>query len=285
MGETVNLSPAPPSSPSPRGGEGSRRVWRPGVALWLSAGFHIAALGTLFARPQWWPWILTAIVLNHVALALIGLWPRSRSLGANMLRLPAAAANRHEVALTFDDGPDPDVTPKVLDILDAHHAKASFFVIGDKAAACPALAREIVRRGHSIENHSRRHSSFFGFYAWSALRDDIGAAQEIVAGITGHAPAFFRSPMGIRNPLLDPVIARFGLRYITWTRRGFDTVARDPGVVLRRLTRDLAAGDILLLHDRSSRGRPALVLEVLPALLDRITAAGLTPVSLPMAMR
>ena len=279
MGETVNLSP------SPRNGEGGRRTWRPGIAIWLSAGFHIWALLALVARPQWWPSILTALVLNHVALALIGLWPRSRLLGANMLRLPDAAASRNEIALTFDDGPDPEVTPKVLDILDSHQAKASFFVIGDKAAAHPELVREIVRRGHSIENHSLRHSNFFGFFVWTALRKDIGTAQEIIADITGRAPAFFRSPMGIRNPMLDPVIARLGLRYITWTRRGFDTVAGDPAVVLERLTRQLSAGDILLLHDRRTRHQRAMVLEVLPALLDRIAAAGLKPVSLPVAMQ
>ena len=202
-----------------------------------------------------------------------------------LLRLSDAAVSRNEIALTFDDGPDPDVTPKVLDILDSHQAKASFFVIGDKAAAHPELIREIVKRGHSIENHSRKHSSFFGFFAWTALREDIGTAQEIIAGITGQAPAFFRAPMGIRNPLVDPVIARLGLRYITWTRRGFDTVTGDPAVVLQRLTHDLSAGDILLLHDRRTRARRAIVLEVLPALLDRIAAAGLKPVSLPLAMQ
>lgn len=279
MGEAVNLSP------SPRNGEGRCRAWRPGIAIWLSAGFHISALIALLARSQWWASILTALVLNHVVLALIGLWPRSRLLGANMLRLPDAAASRNEIALTFDDGPDPDVTPKVLDILDSHQAKASFFVIGDKAAAHPELVREIVKRGHSIENHSQKHSNVFGFFAWTALRKDIGTAQEIIAGITGRSPAFFRSPMGIRNPMLDPVIAQLGLHYITWTRRGFDTVASDPAVVLERLTRKLSAGDILLLHDRRTRDQRAMVLEVLPALLDRIAAAGLKPVSLPLAMQ
>jgi len=225
------------------------------------------------------------LVLNHVVLALIGSWPKSLSLGENMLRLPDAAVNRNEISLTFDDGPDPEVTPQVLDILDAHHAKASFFVIGDKAAAHPGLIREIVKRGHSIENHSCGHSNFYGFFPWTALNRDIRTAQEIIAGITGRPPAFFRSPMGIRNPLLDPVIARLGLRYITWTRRGFDTVAGDPAAVLQRLTRKLSAGDILLLHDRLARNRRALVLEVLPVLLEKIAAAGLKPVSLPQAMR
>jgi len=272
-------------SPSLRKEGGRCRAWRPGIAIWLTAAFHVGALIALLAWPQSWPSILAAIFLNHVVLGLIGLWPKSRLLGANMLRLPDAAANRNEISLTFDDGPDPDVTPKVLDILDRHHAKASFFVIGDKAAIYPGLIREIVKRGHSIENHSQQHSSFFGFFAWTALRKDIRATQEIIAGITGKPPEFFRSPMGIRNPLLDPMIAQFGLRYITWTRRGFDTVAGDSAVVLARLVRNLSAGDILLLHDRRTRAAGAIVLEVLPALLDRIAAAGLKPVSLPMAMQ
>jgi hypothetical protein len=113
VGETVNLSPGPRVSPSPRKGEGPRRSWRPGIAIWLSAALHILAVIALFFRPQSWPSILTAVLLNHVVLALIGLWPKSRLLGDNMLRLPDAAAKRNEIALTFDDGPDPDVTPRV----------------------------------------------------------------------------------------------------------------------------------------------------------------------------
>jgi peptidoglycan/xylan/chitin deacetylase (PgdA/CDA1 family) len=264
---------------------GRRRAWRPGVVIWLSAALHAGALVALFVWPPQWPSILAAVLLNHVVLALIGSWPRSNLLGANMLRLPQAAVARNEIALTFDDGPDPDVTPRVLDILDAYRAKASFFVIGDKAAAQPGLIRDIAKRGHSIENHSCGHSNVFGFFAWTALRDDIRAAQEIIAGITGEPPVFFRSPMGIRNPMLEPVIARLGLHYITWTRRGFDTVSDDPEIVLERLSRKLAAGDILLLHDRKSRSQKAIVLDVLPALLDRIAAAGLKPVSLRAALR
>ncbi len=272
MGKAVKLSTAAP------------RAWRPGGAIWFSVAFHVAALITLLAQPAWWPWIITALVLNHVALGFIGSWPKSRWLGQNMLRLPDTSARRNEIALTFDDGPDPRVTPAVLDLLDRHQARASFFVIADKAAAHPDLIKDIIRRGHSIENHSRSHSHFFAFYGWAALRAEIGAAQDIVAGITGQAPAFFRSPMGIRSPLLDPLIAKFGLRYITWTRRGFDTVERDPARVLARLTRGLRAGDILLLHDRVSRQR-APVLDVLPALLEHIAAAGLKSVSLPMALQ
>jgi peptidoglycan-N-acetylglucosamine deacetylase len=259
--------------------------WRPGAALKVSAAVHAVVLGTLVARPSWWPQCIAVLAANHFALGLIGMWPRSRSLGANLLRLPHAAAARGEIAITFDDGPDPQVTPRVLDILDRHQAKASFFVIGAKAAANPALIREIVQRGHSVENHSQRHSNVFGFFGYSAMKREIEAVQSVVAAATGRAPEFFRAPMGIRNPMLDPVVARCGLRYVSWTRRGFDTVARNPDAVLARLTRGIAPGDILLLHDRRNRRGEPPVIAVLPRLLETVAAAGLKPVSLPMAMR
>jgi peptidoglycan/xylan/chitin deacetylase (PgdA/CDA1 family) len=279
MGEAVGVKPVSHEA------EERPRTWHPGVAIWVTGVVHICALGLLLAQPQWWPSMVSALVLNHVLLALIGLWPRSRLLGSNMLRLPDAAIKRGEIAVTFDDGPDPDVTPKVLDILDAHRAKASFFVIAEKAAEHPALVREIVKRGHSIENHSRRHSSCFALFGWSALKQDVGTAQEIIKRITGRSPAFFRAPMGLRNPMLDPVMAIMGLRYTAWTRRGFDTVTRDPAAVLRRLTRNLSAGDILLLHDRRCLDQQPIALEVLPPLLKQIEAKGLRPVSLPLAMQ
>jgi peptidoglycan/xylan/chitin deacetylase (PgdA/CDA1 family) len=278
VGQTVKLSPFP------RNDEVRRRIWRPGIALRVSVMLHVFAVAGLIFRPQWAWEIVIAIILNHVALALFGMWPRSRLMGSNMVRLPQGATQRGEIALTFDDGPDPDITPQVLDILQTHNVHASFFVVGERAAAHPELIREIARRGHSVENHSLRHSAFFGFFGWRALKRDVGATQEIIAGLIGSAPAFFRSPMGIRSPLLDPIVSRLGLRYITWTRRGFDTVAGNPEIVLRRLVRKLSAGDVLLLHDCKTR-RGAHVLQVLPALLERIAAARLRPVSLPEAMR
>lgn len=264
---------------------GLARPWRPGTVVQLTILIHLAAVIALLFRLAWWPSVVAALVANHMALALIGMWPRSRLLGDNMLRLPDAAARRGEIAITFDDGPHPEVTPKVLDILDRYGAKASFFCVGEKAAAHPDIVREIARRGHAIENHSMRHSGFFGFFGPAALRQEIGAAQSVLGGIAGRPPRFFRAPMGIRNPMLDPVVARMGLHYISWTRRGFDTVARDPAVVLERLTDGLSAGDILLLHDRPTVRGALIVLTVLPALLERISAAGLKPVSLTMAMR
>ena len=112
---------------------------------------------------------------------------------------------------------------------------------------------------------------------------EIAAAQDRLADITGVAPRYFRAPAGLRNPFLAPVLERLGLELVSWTRRGFDTVRRDPERIVDALARELAAGDILLLHDghaaRTQAGR-AVVLDVLPALLTRAAAAGLRPVTL-----
>jgi peptidoglycan/xylan/chitin deacetylase (PgdA/CDA1 family) len=214
-----------------------------------SAALHAAGAAALVLVPGVWPWVLGGLVANHAALAVAGLLPRSRALGANLTRLPAAAARRKEVALTFDDGPDPEVTPRVLDRLDETGMRATFFLIGERAARHPALVREIVRRGHAVENHSHRHSTAFACYGLGRTRRDVEAAQAAIADAAGVAPVFFRAPFGIRSPLLDPALARCGLHYVSWTRRGFDTVAPSSARVLERLARGAAAGDIFLLHD------------------------------------
>lgn len=250
-------------------------------------GVHAAALAAGLAVPEAWPWALAGVALNHAALTAAGLTPRSALLGPNVTRLPAAAAARGEAAITLDDGPDPEVTPAVLDLLDAHGAKASFFCIAERAARHPALAREIVARGHSVQNHSHAHRHTFSLLGPRGFAAEIARAQATLADVTGERPVAFRAPAGLRNPFLDPVLHRLGLHLVHWTRRGFDTRERDPQRVLQRLARGLGPGDILLLHDghaaRAPSGRP-VVLEVLPPLLAALREARLTPVTLRAAL-
>lgn len=257
--------------------------WKLAPALKASFALHgAAALGTL-ALPAAWPWALGALAANHAALTLAGLLPRSTLLGPNLTRLPDAAAARREIALTLDDGPDPDVTPRVLDLLDAANIQASFFCIGWRARENPALCREIVARGHRVENHGDSHSWAFSAFGPGRMKADIAAAQATLADITGQAPRFFRPTAGLRNPFLDPVLAALDLRLAAWSRRGYDTREGRPDIVLGRLTRGLGAGDILLLHDghsaRTAAGQP-VTLAVLPDLLRTLAERGLKPVTL-----
>jgi peptidoglycan/xylan/chitin deacetylase (PgdA/CDA1 family) len=263
------------------------RRWIPSPTLKLSFATHAAAgLGAL-ALPGAWPWALGAVALNQAILTGAGMLPRSRLLGPNLTRLPASAIARREIALTIDDGPHPEVTPCVLDLLDAAGAKASFFCIGRQARQHPALCREIVARGHCVENHGDSHSSAFATFGPRRMQADIAAAQTSLSDITGQAPRFFRPTAGLRNPFLDPVLVSLDLQLASWTRRPFDTREGSPKRVYQRLIRDLAAGDILLMHDGNSaldaNGQP-VILGVLPCLLKTLAEHGLNPVTLTAAL-
>jgi peptidoglycan/xylan/chitin deacetylase (PgdA/CDA1 family) len=255
--------------------------------LKASAGIHAAAGLGLAAAPGAWPYALLAVAANHMAIALAGITPRSRFLGPNLTRLPARPGAKR-VALTFDDGPNPDVTPAVLDLLEEHGARASFFCIGREVERHPGLARAIADRGHQVENHSYTHSHRFGFLGPSRLHREIDDAQQAIASATGRRPGLFRAPAGIRNPFVQPALDGLGLQLVSWTRRGFDTVSRRPARVLSRLLKGLAPGDILLLHDGAPVGGPprrAVALEALPLLLNALAAHGLSSVPVAEALR
>ncbi|MGJ7567415.1 polysaccharide deacetylase family protein [Variovorax sp. GB1R11] len=279
MGKSVPMHPA--SAPTT-----DSWPWPP--AIRASAAWHVAAIGAGVLVPGALPWAVGAIVLNHALITGAGLTPRSSLLGPNVTRLPEAAAARREVAITIDDGPEPEVTPRVLDLLDAHGQRATFFCIAERVLAQPGLAREIVARGHSIQNHTARHRHNFSFLGPRGFAAEIARAQDILSDVTGQRPTCFRAPAGLRNPFLEPVLHRLGLSLVSWTRRGFDTREGDADKVMARLARNLQARDILLLHDgnaaRTAEGQPVL-LEVLPLLLERLRADGLRAVTLTEGMK
>lgn len=253
----------------------------------LSIALHGVLALAFVLRPAAWPWLLGALAANHALLTFTGLWPRSTWLGENWVRLPPDSARRREIALTIDDGPDPEVTPAVLDLLERHQVKATFFCIGARASRYPDLCRDIVARGHDVENHSALHRHNFSLLGPRGYLRELTAAQQTLTAITGVAPRFFRAPAGLRNPFLGPALDRLGLTLATWTRRGFDTRS-NAAAVSRRLLPALKPGAILLLHDgncaRSAVGVP-VILDVLPSLLQEARAAKLTFVTLTQAQQ
>ena len=260
------------------------RRWKPTPFLAGSAALHGAAALGVLAQPALWPWAAGAVVANHALITTAGLLPRSHALGPNITRLsPAPAGTAGRVALTIDDGPDPEVTPRVLELLAEHGLKASFFLIGHRAQQHPALCRAIVERGHRVENHGHSHSHALSLFGPARLAADIARAQAVLQEASGQAPRFFRPTAGLRNLFLDPVLARQDLRLASWTRRGYDTREPQTDRVLQRLTRGLADGDILLLHDghaaRAGDGRPVIE-HLIPQLAQRLAQAGLVSTTL-----
>lgn len=259
------------------------RLWQPTLLIKLSVILHVTLLAVLIAMPQLWHWLLAIFIANHLVISVVGLLPRSNWLGPNWTKLPQAAMQRNEIALTIDDGPEPHVTRPVLEILDRYQIKATFFQIGEHAMQHPELCREIIERGHAIENHSQRHKLYFSLMGTNGMMREITDGQETLSRITGICPQFFRAPAGLRNPFLEPVLNRLGLRLTSWSVRAFDTKNGNAEKVKNKLIAGLRPGAIILLHDgnaaRTKAGVPT-ILAVLPDLIEAAREKGLHFVTL-----
>jgi peptidoglycan/xylan/chitin deacetylase (PgdA/CDA1 family) len=179
------------------------------------------------------------MLLSHVPVWWGTLKPDSRVFSPVLRRLPTDA---RRVWLTIDDGPSDD-TLAILDLLDRHGMRATFFVIGERAARRPELIREIVRRGHTLGNHSQTHpQAWFWALGPRRLREEIARNQSTLAGITGTAPRWFRAVVGLANPFVAAPLREHGLARVAWCARGFDAVASDPHAVVARIERAGARG-------------------------------------------
>lgn len=173
------------------------------------------------------------------------------------------------VALTFDDGPSPEHTPRILDLLDEAGVKATFFLIGHKVKAHPEVARAIVERGHAVGVHGFAHDRLFSILSPEAARLDIAHAIDAIADATGETPIFFRPPIGHTSPRVAKALEAFDLTVVGWSVRGLDGLAgARPERVARRIIPALRDGAIVLLHDAAERDNftPAS-LEALPRIL------------------
>lgn len=236
----------------------------------LIALAHVPALALLIAGRPWLA--LAAMFAVHAVLLWGTLWPHSRLFGPVLRRLPATG--RH-VWLTIDDGPSDD-TPALLDLLARHRAKATFFLVAERAERRPELVRAIRARGHEIGNHSATHPAA-GFWITSprAAAQQVGRAQAVLTRLAGTPPRWFRAVVGHANPFVDPVLRVHALTRVSWSARGYDGVAGDVERVVARILRGLAPGAIVLLHEGAPHGRSvaivARVLEELSAFGYRAT--------------
>jgi peptidoglycan/xylan/chitin deacetylase (PgdA/CDA1 family) len=211
------------------------------------------------------------VVLSAATLFIVYLLfhPRNQWLVANRSRVDGARC----VALTFDDGPDPTDTPKLLDLLREKDVKATFFVVGKRADQYPEIVRRAWAEGHLIANHTWSHYSLFCFLMPGRLRAEIERGSESIRSICGFRPRFFRSPVGLRHPLLAPYLEDAELEYVSWSIRTRDTLTANSSVLARRILSKAASGDIILLHDHLPRGAAAMR-EILPRVIDELRDRG-----------
>ncbi len=153
------------------------------------------------------------------------------------------------VAITFDDVPNPEKTPVVLDILDMYHVKATFFCIGKNIADHEQLIKRMDEEGHLIGNHSFSHSKWFDLFSSRMMQAEFLKTDQLINKITGKSPLFFRPPFGVVNPMVSNALKNMHWQPVCWNIRSFDTLVNDPEKTMNRILKRLKPGSVILLHD------------------------------------
>src|SRR5512132_411755 len=254
---------------------GNRRIICPLSPAHIAgfAAFHLYVI-LLFVDLRTAPLPLLAFLL---ACAIAPFLPR---LGFFLPIVGRGKPGEKGVALTFDDGPDPEVTPLLLDLLDRHSVPATFFVTGERALRHPSIIRDILSRGHAIGNHSYHHLPFLMLKGIRTLRREIESTQSLLAGF-GIVPLAFRPPVGITNPLLRRVLLEQGMYCVNYSCRAVDIGNRRIGRLSEKVLKAVSPGDIIALHDVAPRHAVTeRLLSEFDALLRGLTEKGLEVVPL-----
>lgn len=235
----------------------------------------IVLVGVIFWETGIVWFVVGALVLLYLAVITYG----SCQIQANYFINSINKGKRKSVALTFDDGPDPEYTPQILDILKEKNVKATFFVIGKKAERYPDLVKRIDEEGHIVANHSYSHHYFLPFFLSSGLTDDLRKCNEAIEQIIYKTPLFFRPPFGVTTPRYGGAIRKNALSSIGWSLRTLDTKAKTKYQLIDKVISSLKKGDIILLHDRLG-----VTCEALPDIIEHIATRKLTIEPLPVVI-
>jgi peptidoglycan/xylan/chitin deacetylase (PgdA/CDA1 family) len=218
----------------------------------------LAAYNFIFPVP-WWLYVL--ILFCWFSITLLGSffihWNyHLTSLNSNK------NSSKDFVSLTFDDGPHPVFTPKVLELLRQYNARATFFLIGKNAESHPEIVQDILRQGHVIGNHTYSHSNKFGFLGASKVIAELEHTDSVIEKISGFKMKMYRPAFGVTNPNIQKALAQTKHDCIGWSVRSLDTTSKNSEAILKRITSRISIGDIVLLHDTSDK-----TLDVLERLL------------------
>lgn len=217
------------------------------VAIFLLVGLFI--LGFFIAIPKWAYFLVALVWLTITALGsfLIQWDYHLTSLHSNK------SIKENWVSITFDDGPNSEFTPRVLEILQKNGAKATFFCVGERMEKHPEVVKKILAEGHTLGNHTYSHSKSFGFFGTSKVTEELQKTKNLIFTLTNRETALYRPAFGVTNPSIEKAIKKLGLKSIGWSVRSLDTTARTENTVLSRITKKVSKGDIILLHDTSEK--------------------------------
>ena len=228
--------------------------------------------------------MLGAVLGASIAGAVVhgALYPNSPVFGRVIARIPAGDG---QLALTFDDGPNPEATPAILDALRDRGVRASFFILGRHAERWPELVRRVAAEGHAVCNHGYHHRKLH-LRSPRYVRDDLELGTRAIVDACGVRPRFYRAPHGFRSPWVTAIARSLGQRTVGWTRGVWDS--NRPGVetIVRRTVHAARPGAILLLHDGDGydpSGDRSQTARAVPIIIDGLLEKGLRLVTLDAA--
>lgn len=209
----------------------------------------LLGLYLLYCISLWWFVLLIIIwfVITALGSALIGWNYHFTSLNHN------PKIQKNQIAITFDDGPHPEFTPQVLEVLKVHNAKATFFCIGKNIEAYPNIFKQIIDEGHAVANHTYSHNNMFGFFSTQKVISELEQTNNTVDKLTSLTLQLYRPAFGVTNPRIKKALNVLHLQSVGWNKRSLDTTSISKQQILNRITNNLKKGDVILLHDTSAK--------------------------------
>jgi peptidoglycan/xylan/chitin deacetylase (PgdA/CDA1 family) len=229
--------------------------------------FSISFLIDWFYFPLPW-WIYFGATLVYLGIVTYGVVKIDSQFFIPVIF--KAGILKSEVAITFDDGPHPQRTPYILDILKEYDAKAAFFCIGKNVDENPDIVRRIHKEGHLLGNHSFFHSDFFDFQSTKKMEEELSMTDDAIKEVSGRKPRFFRPPYGVTNPRLAKVVKNRNYVSVGWSLRSLDTIIKNEKRLFNKIKKRIKPGDIILFHDHS-----VVLTDILPEILEYIRNIGL----------
>ena len=214
-------------------------------------------------------WFIVMAFWLAISLTILVWGSSSICSGMYLNVLCSANTKKKQISITFDDGPHPELTPAIMDILKQHDIKAVFFIKGRDAAENTDILKRMDEEGHIIANHSWSHSHWFDFFPFLRVKQELDNTNLVINNITGKTPLLFRPPYGVTNPPLGKAVKMLKMITIGWSIRSMDTLKRDPGKIVDRIKQRIAPGKIVLLHDNQPQAE-----EILGRIIDAIKEKG-----------
>ncbi len=198
----------------------------------------------------WWAYLILALV--WFTLTVIGSFHVRWNYHIDALHSNKNCTKNH-IALTFDDGPHPKFTPKILHLLAQYNAKATFFCIGENIETNEAIFKDIDAAGHTIGNHTYSHPNNFGFFSSEKVIAELQKTNSLVKKTIGKEMKLYRPAFGVTNPNIRKALKTIRLLAIGWSIRSLDTTGRSEAQVLNKITKNITKGDVVLLHDTNEK--------------------------------